>query len=103
MSKQFPDDFEAQWLANDENRARFDAYLTAQHPRMAAARQADMPAWPFPAQDNVAVEYLVNRAVEQFEADGDGRAAIIWGIVHAWFEASIAAESDRLQGEPHRG
>jgi hypothetical protein len=54
-------------------------------------RTAEMPNPPWPAQDNPALEYLVNGALSWLDDGRDTREVVRWLAAHAWFEGGVEA------------
>lgn len=68
-------------------RERLEPYLDGQD-GIEALRARVQPNPPWPEPDNPMVGYLIARAIEIEQEDGL-EAALVWAVVHAWFEAAI--------------
>lgn len=73
--------------------AALDQYITSQDTE--ADRKAEMPAPPWPTDDNVMLEYLLHRARElilNVTVDDDAalKPTFVWLAVTAWFEGGLA-------------
>jgi hypothetical protein len=51
-------------------------------------RHRRMPSAPWPPQGNPVLGYLIDRTKEIVDEDGL-EAAIVWAVVHAWFEGAV--------------
>lgn len=65
------------------------AYFDEQGPDVEVWRRAEPGHRPYPAPDNPAFGYLIERAYEISEIEGS-TAAMIWLGAHAWFEGGLA-------------
>lgn len=73
-----------------------DAYAAMQHPSARDYRRnADMPDPPYPAQDNVMLHFIVERAMTAVRAGADPEVAILDVATHCWFEGALD-QIDRL-------
>jgi len=52
-------------------------------------RDTPMGDRPWPERDNPMFGYIVQRAMEIYEEEGDLFSAIGWAAAHAWFEGSL--------------
>lgn len=89
------DDLDGPGPASEQWASRLEAYLDAQV-GVEHLRAREMPDPPWPDEDNLMLSYLLRRAKEIYDEEGE-TAAITWVAVHAWYEGALAARSDAIR------
>lgn len=73
---------------------RTNAYLDQEAASVRELRQRDMPDFPWPAEDNPALELVLAEArhyATQARSNAEKDQAVTWAAVHGWFEGALYA------------
>jgi len=67
------------------------AAFEAQGPVSKLLRTSQMPAFPWPDEDNPILQFLLERALEELDQGTPLDEVLAFIAVHAWFEGAIEA------------